>query len=213
MNKRGEEVELYHILFKRNRLMLKTYDSFKWNQRLARGGEAKRRQFNLEWDAFRLYDSDLILLFMDQAGKKVTLSEIKAARQSRMQQSPDDAAVPTTEAARSISYTSSRHLAWEELVVLMKRKQVKEHKLMVFREAHPEIQTEPDTEAVKRSGDDCTPRVPSSTTAAASTATVASASSRQPCSRGSCFSSFSDKHQPGHESTRGTAAFLNFRQI
>jgi hypothetical protein len=140
VNERGEKVEIHQIMAARNHLLRQDHESFQQTRELARAGVVKRRQFNLEWDAFCLYESDLILPFVNQAGQKITRSAIKAARKSRMQ-SPAAAAVPPKEtetaAATAVvrnTYISARHLASEELLVLMKRRQVKEHKIMVFRE-------------------------------------------------------------------------------
>jgi hypothetical protein len=119
VNKQGDNVTTLEIISMRNEAAGKDYETFRNNQTSARLGVVKRQRFNRLWDLFRLYDSDLVLPFVDQAGRTVGRGEIKAWRVSRAEakeEEEEEARTPAEEAVR----------------VLKMDKQVKEHKLFEY---------------------------------------------------------------------------------
>ena len=123
INSQGEEVSLYQIVSKRNSMMAKDYAHFKHLEGKARRSMQKKKEFKQKWDNFRLHDSDLMLPFLDSAGRLVTTDEILLARDCK--DIPDD-----NEGEKKENF--------KELIDLKKKKQLAEHKLLLFEGKHQE---------------------------------------------------------------------------
>ena len=171
VNTLGENVNLYQIISKRNALMVKDYTAFQRKQGLARKDVIRKKQFTSDWDTFRLYDSDLILPFVDQTrNKHLTREEIYEARELRGKKEKtvheentadvvvvaiadkktddNDHGVVLQELEALLSPLQSKEdrnrftnichshdeAFQQELLQLKNKKQVAEHKLMVFKE-------------------------------------------------------------------------------
>jgi hypothetical protein len=124
VNSQGEDVDIYKIMAKRC-IRLKDHEVYKLNQEKARVDVTRKKQFMLAWDTFRLNDSYLLLPFIDHTGHKVTMDEIEKARDLH------------EGVRKSNTFYKNNPKA---LRVLKKKKQVIEHKLMMFKEEQKEIQ-------------------------------------------------------------------------
>jgi hypothetical protein len=129
VNSQGEDVNLYQIISKRNVVMINDYKNYKICLDLAQAGLKRRKQFNQDWDSYRLHDSELVLPFIDQAGNKVTSNEILAVRDMYSKVTGSDAAVK-----------DDKNEVPPALHALRQKKQVAEHKLMVYRDHLVEMQ-------------------------------------------------------------------------
>ena len=119
VNSHGEQVDRDEMVSMRNNVMIKDEVNMKRNTALARMGIERRKQYMLDWDNFRLYDSDLTLPFIDHTGNKVTTSEIEATRSRDIGVSSD--------ASNNIPIV-------KEFCLLKTRKQTLEHELLVLEE-------------------------------------------------------------------------------
>jgi len=112
VNSQGQTVSIQQIVSKRNASLLKDYAGYQRNNELARIETRRREQLALEWDHYRLHESECVLPFRDESGQIVTVDEIKAKRQE-CQLSRRDVRTP------------------KKLQALLQQKQTAEHQLLI----------------------------------------------------------------------------------
>ena len=116
VNSHGEQVRRQEIVSMRNNVMIIDEVNMKRNTDLARKGIQRWKQFMLDWDNFRLYESDLALPFIDHAGHKVTIGDIETIRSLNQSVPPASDNIPIV----------------KEFYQLKRRKQVLEHQLLTL---------------------------------------------------------------------------------
>jgi len=128
VNRQGEKASMYQIMVKRNAFMALDYAHYKSTEKKARADVLRKKKSMLDWDTFRLKESDLILPFVDHNGREVTTTEIVSVR--------DEAVViPTRSVGEDKTIILSR-----ACLDLKRKKQTAEHALMEFKEGQQELQ-------------------------------------------------------------------------
>ena len=79
----GCEVSYSDIVERRLQFMKDDVALYNKNRALAKEGTANRERFAIEWDNYRLYDSDVVLPFIDFSGKRMSESMIHELRAER----------------------------------------------------------------------------------------------------------------------------------
>jgi hypothetical protein len=122
----GENVSMHQIIAKRNALTLQDYASFKRNGELAAKGLERRKRFELEWDVYRLYESDTVLPFIDLTGKMISTNDILAQREQKKEEVANGT---NSERTDSVGIHVKR-----KLDVLQRKQQEAEYELMLHTE-------------------------------------------------------------------------------
>lgn len=128
VNSQDEEVDVYQIITKRNAAMIDDYDGYKKNEQLALIGMKRRLLFSMEWDTYRLLESDLILPFIDHTGNRVTVDDILTAREMS----------PTGKS--TAKYSRPPHIV-KRLHALRRKKQTSEHTLLLYEDRKAQFAT------------------------------------------------------------------------
>ena len=80
IDKQGNQVTAAQIVMERLRKMKEDIDLYNWNRKLATESVTRRRRAAAAWDSYRMYDSDLILPFIDDSGQYFSESIISKIR-------------------------------------------------------------------------------------------------------------------------------------
>lgn len=83
VDKWGNMVNVFQIIAKRSEWMTRDREVFEEKKEQARLGIKRRRNAALVWDAYRLYDSKVILPFIDVTGQLISSSTIQDLRAKR----------------------------------------------------------------------------------------------------------------------------------
>jgi hypothetical protein len=121
INSHGEKVTMYHIISKRNAMMLEDYASFERNSELAMKGLERRMKAVLEWDMHRLYESKSVLPFIDHTGRKFSVNDIVTKRAQERNES-------------NSSNLSAGVRVQKKLHALQHKQQIAEYQLMLHTE-------------------------------------------------------------------------------
>lgn len=121
VNRKGEQVSIFHVIAKRNDMMMSDFQKYESNKLLAAKGIERRRKEAVEWDNYRWYKSDLAFPFIDYSGNLVKVSSILAARDFYKE-----------DCIRTSGILSDEQE--EQLDALRRDKQMKEYALMLHRE-------------------------------------------------------------------------------
>ena len=119
VDSKGTYMSVSQITSQRNTAMLNDYAMFKRNEALARSSVKKKSNYMRDWDNFRLYESDAVIPFVDHCGVKRNSKDIEEARQTK----------DYTPETNNLSLKNKK-----KLFRLKKKKQLIEHRLLVFEE-------------------------------------------------------------------------------
>ena len=150
VDKWGFEVNMFQIMAKRDEMMQKDIILYDQKAQQAQQGMERRRQAGIVWDTYRLYDSEVVLPFIDSQGKFISPNCIRELRTVREQvekypdiTGPKEQKRPVLHRSRATPAPQSPSSFSFSLSQLYKAKQLAEYNLMIYeREALQRHNTE-----------------------------------------------------------------------